>query len=179
MDNNMVVFEYDKAHPEELTRIFDNFGLTKAGNFDVCIFAGSTYPLRTRLGLHIWIRDTDEQNTNLMIMLGYIILAHPDWSYSKMRLFIASASSGETVKADIHKRINEGRLPITMANVEIVPLTEGMSFAEAVTLHSARAGLTLVGFREESVGHGVEDFFGSFEGMGDMLFINASRIVEI
>ncbi|MDR0995804.1 MAG: amino acid permease, partial [Tannerella sp.] len=162
MENNMVVFEYDKEQPEELPRIFENFGLAKAGNFDICIFAGSTYPLRTRLGLHIWIRDTDEINTNLMILLGYIILAHPDWSRSRMKLFIASASAGEAVKADIRGRIETGRLPITMTNVEIVTLTEDYTFAQAVAQRSKRAGLTLIGFREESVGHGAEEFFNSF-----------------
>jgi amino acid transporter len=181
MENNMVVFEYDKSQPEELSRIFDNFRLAKAGDFDVCIFASSSYPLRTRFGLHIWIRDTDELNTNLMILLGYIILAHPDWSHSQMKLFIASASSGETAKEDIQKRITDGRLPITMANVEIISINEETTFAQAVLHNSARAGLTIVGFREESVGHGIEDFFTSFHnhGMGDMLFVNASHSVEI
>ena len=37
MENNMVVFEFDKEQPEEIHRILDNIKLTKAGDFDVCI----------------------------------------------------------------------------------------------------------------------------------------------
>jgi hypothetical protein len=179
MENNMVVFEYDKNHTEELSRIVENINLAKAGEFDICIFAGSSYPLRNRYGIHVWIRDTDEKNTNLMILLGYIILAHPDWSHSQIKIFLASSKESNVVKENLQKRIETGRLPITLTNIEIVTLTEEQKLNDAVCLYSKQAGLTIIGFREEIIKHDAQKFFTDFQGIGDILFVNASHYIEI
>jgi hypothetical protein len=39
MENNMVIFEYDRRYPEELRNILGNVNLIRAGNFDVGILA--------------------------------------------------------------------------------------------------------------------------------------------
>ncbi|MDD4515807.1 amino acid permease [Massilibacteroides sp.] len=180
MENNMVLFEYNKNQPEELNRIIDNINLTRAGNFDVCIFAQSTYPIRNKNDIHVWIRATDEKNTNLMILLGYIIIAHPDWKQSHIKLFITS-NKGESdlVKEGLSERIAEGRLPITLANIEIVTLGEGQSLNNLISQKSRMAGLTLIGFREEIIKHEPMDFFSEFNEIGDVLFVNASQSKEI
>ncbi|MDH6303935.1 amino acid transporter [Parabacteroides sp. PF5-5] len=180
MENNMVIFEFDKNHPEELNRILDNINLARAGNFDVCIFASSTYPIRNKNGIHVWIRDTDEKNTNLMILLGYIILAHHDWRKSKIKIFITSSKANvELAKEELQERIANGRLPITLANIEIVMLSEHQTVSEAIRDHSKHAGLTLIGFREEMIKHNAGEFFTDFQDIGDVLFVNASQSKEI
>ncbi|MDH6343319.1 amino acid transporter [Parabacteroides sp. PFB2-12] len=180
MENNMVVYEFDKNQPDELCRILDNINMAKAGNFDICIFAGSHYPLRTRNGIHVWIRATDEKNTNLMILLGYIIMAHPDWHKSQIKIFITSTNPEmEVVKEDLQERISEGRLPITLANIEIVLLDEKQTVSDAIQTRSKHAGLTLIGFREEILKHEPMKFFTGFQDIGDILFVNASQSKEI
>jgi amino acid transporter len=179
MENNMVVFEYDKHRPEELARIIDNISLVKAGNFDVCIFAGSSYPLRNRFGIHVWIRETDEKNTNLMILLGFIIMSHPDWSKSRIKIFIATTRESHDIREEIKERIAAGRLPVTMTNIEIVFLQKEQTLSDAVTVHSRHAGLTIIGFSEETIRHGASKFFTPFNAMGDVLFVNASQYKEI
>ncbi|MDR1258829.1 MAG: amino acid permease [Tannerellaceae bacterium] len=179
MENNMVVFEYIQSNPEELTRIIDNINLAKAGNFDICIFAGSQYPVRNRFGIHVWIRETDEKNTNLMILLGFIIMAHPDWSRSQIKIFITSTRESDAVKEEIKERIAAGRLPITLANIEIIILAEGQTVSDVIRVHSKHAGLTLIGFREEIIKHDAMKFFSDFHGTGDILFVNASQYKEI
>ena len=177
MDNNMVIFEYDKDRPEELPRILENINLVRAGNFDVCIFAGSTYPIRNKNNIHVWIRSTDEKNTNLMILLGYIIIAHSDWKRSQLKLFITSTEDkSDALRQDIAERVAAGRLPITMNNIEIVVLKENQSLRDVVNTFSKYAGLTIIGFREEIIRH--EDglkFFTNFDGVGDVLFVNATQ----
>lgn len=176
MENNMVVFEFDKSQPDELCRILDNINLARAGNFDICIFAGSHYPIRNRNGIHVWIRATDEKNTNLMILLGYIIMAHPDWRKSQIKIFITSArGESDLTKKDLEERIAAGRLPITLTNIEIIPLVENQTLRDAITTHSKHAGLTLIGFREEIIRHDPMDFFTDFQEIGDILFVNASQ----
>lgn len=180
MENNMVLFEYDKTQPEELNRILDNINMARAGDFDICIFAQSTYPIRNRNDIHVWIRSTDEKNTNLMILLGYIIIAHPDWKHSHIKLFITSVKGeSETVKEDVSGRIAEGRLPITLTNIEIVTLKEGESVNDMIAQKSRLAGLTIIGFREEIIKHEPMEFFSEFDEIGDVLFVNAAQSKEI
>jgi amino acid transporter len=180
MDNNMVVFEFDKETPDELHRILDNINLVKAGGFDICIFGNSNISPRFRNGIHVWIRATDEKNTNLMILLGYILLAHPDWHKSHIKIYIISPSddSGETKKG-LAEKIAAGRLPITFTNIEIITLEQNQTVSQAVTHHSKHAGLTIIGFREEIVKHDAIAFFDDFRGLGDVLFVNSSQSKEI
>ncbi|MDR3127437.1 MAG: amino acid permease [Tannerellaceae bacterium] len=173
MENNMAVFEYDMNHPGELARILENIHLVRAGELDVCLFAGSPHMIRTRNGLHIWIRRTDEVNTNLMILLGYIIISHPDWRDAEFRIFITSTHEAGSVKNEIEKRISEGRIPVTLSHIEIVTLAEGEHPAEPVRKYSRNAGLCIIGFREEILRHEPERFFSAFRDMGDILFVNA------
>jgi amino acid transporter len=180
MDNNMVVFEYDKHQPEELHRILDNFNLVKAGNYDICIFAGSHYPIRNRNDIHVWIRPTDEKNTNLMILLGYIIMAHPEWKKSQIKIFAFSTTDeSEAVKQNLEERIAIGRLPITLTNIEIVILDEDRHFSDAVTKYSKHAGLTIIGLPDDIGKNEPLTFFNKFEDLGDVLFVNASQDKEI
>ncbi|NDV47884.1 amino acid permease [Paludibacter sp. 221] len=180
MENNMIVFEYDKGNKEELLRIIDNVKLTKAGNFDVCIFAGSTYPLRTRNGIHVWIRANDDDNTNLMILLGYIISSHPDWSKSQIKMFVTTKNKeAENLRKELQERFEERRLPVTMANIEIVTIAEGKTIQETITAYSKHAGLTLIGFRDEIIKRDPEKFFMGFQDIGDILFMNACEYKEI
>ncbi|MDR1458747.1 MAG: amino acid permease [Bacteroidales bacterium] len=180
MENNMVIFEYDKRHPQELNRILENLNLVRAGNFDVGIFAGSEYFNRNRNGIHVWIRETDEKNTNFMILLGYIIMAHPDWKNAQIKIFITSIHEEKAeLKEDLRKRIAAGRLPITLQNIEIIILREDQTFSSVVEEHSKYAGLTLIGFREEIVRYDPMKFFTDFDGIGDILFVNSFQAKEI
>ena len=180
MENNMIVFEYDKKYPEEITHILDNINLAKAGNFDVCVFAGSEHPIRSNNGIHVWIRKTDEKNTNFMILLGYIIMTHPFWRKSHIQIFITTPTEeSASIKQDLQTRIAEGRLPITLTNIEIVVLKEDQTLKNAIEEHSKSAGLTIIGFREESLKHESLEFFSGFDGIGDILFVNASKAKDI
>lgn len=180
MENNMVVFEFDKNQPEELNRILDNINLVKAGDFDTCIFAGSAHPTGSRNDIHVWLRATDEKNTNLMILLGYIILAHPDWKKSRIKIYILrAAGESEEVKEEVEERIATGRLPITLTNIEIIIQNEEQTASSVINEHSRLAGLTIIGFREEILKHDALKFFTDFQEIGDILFINASRSQEI
>ncbi|MDR1591989.1 MAG: amino acid permease [Prevotellaceae bacterium] len=180
MENNMVIFEYEKGRSDELARILENINLARAGDYDVCLFATSTHPVCSREGIHVWIRVTDEKNTNLMLLLGYIIIAHPDWRRSQIKIFIIHTSGdSEMIKADLSERIAEGRLPITLANIEIISLTDRQTISAVVAERSASAGLTVIGFREEILRHDAVGFFSSFDTIGDTLFVNAASVKVI
>ena len=180
MENNMIVFEYDKNCPEELTRILENTNLVRAGDFDICIFGNCATPIKYRNGIHVWIRTTDEKNTNLMILLGYIIMAHPDWKKSYIKIFnICEEVQCNDVKRNLEELIATGRLPITLNNIEIITLSEKKTIGEVVAEHSQNAGLTIIGFREEAIKHGNTEHFSRFNSIGDILFVNAVQSKKI
>ena len=180
MENNMVVFEYDQNHPEELNRILNDSHFVHAGDFDTCIFANSTAPIKYRNGIHVWIRTTDEKNTNLMILLGYIIMAHPDWKRSYIKIFnICTEGRSDDVKRELEDLIATGRLPITLTNIEIITLSGNQTIGEVVAEHSHNAGLTLIGFHEDAIKHGHTEYFTEFNDIGDVLFVNSIKSKKI
>ena len=180
MENNMVVFEYDRNNSEELKRIVANINLVRAGNFDICIFCNSIAPIKYRNGIHVWIGTTDDINTNFMILLGYIIMAHPDWKKSYIKIFsISTEGQKDEVKRLLEERIAAGRLPITLANIEIICLSDNQTIGEVVSDNSKDAGLTIIGFREEIIQNNKIEYFTEFNDIGDILFVNAIKSKEI
>ncbi|MCC8034933.1 MAG: hypothetical protein LIO77_03240, partial [Rikenellaceae bacterium] len=180
MESNMVVFEYDRYKPEELARIMENVRMVKAGNFDVCIYSVTPADIISTNGIHVWIRETDEENTNFMILLGYILMSHPFWKKSHIKIYIASPRGEMTeIKNVLEQRIAAGRLPITLKNIEIVPMLEHWSMSEVVEQYSQEAALTIIGFREEMLSGDAVKFFSRFTSVGDILFVNTSQQKEI
>ena len=59
----------------------------RATNFDICVLSCAERGFGYRHEIHIWITSRDYQNATLMILLGFIILGHPDWSKAEIRLF--------------------------------------------------------------------------------------------
>jgi amino acid transporter len=175
MENNMVIFEYDKENPsEELADIIDNFNLVSAGSFDFAILAASRKPLIYKNGIHVWIKTSDEENSNLMILLSFIIQGHPDWKKAKIRVFhICKESEVTEAKRKMDELVLSGRLPITNMNIEIIIQKEDVSPKSIINEKSADAGLVILGFREESMKHQKNELFEGYDQLGEMLFINS------
>ncbi|MBU0558585.1 MAG: amino acid permease [Bacteroidetes bacterium] len=179
MDNNMIIFEYDKHNPENLNQIIENIPLIQAGEFDVCILGSSSRTVKFDAGIHVWIRNLDKENTNLMIMLSYIILGHPDWSKSFIKiLHVCQENEIEDARNKLDELVLSGRLPITHKNIEVIT-SEEKSFKSLVGEYSREAGLTILGFKEEHIRHEGTQFFEGYEEVGDILFVDAHEEIEI
>jgi amino acid transporter len=174
MENNMVIFEFDKEDPENLPAIVENFALVNAGNFDVCIVGSSSRKIAKRSEIHIWLRSIDTENSNLMILLGFIIVGHPFWYKSNIRIFeVYKSEKYDETKKYLDELLISGRLPITRKNVEMISEKENKSIKEIICEKSANAGLTIIGFREESLKHYGVDLFMGFESIGRTIFVNS------
>jgi len=180
MENNMVIFEYDKEKVENLDEIIENYALANAGNFDFCVLGSSDRRFKLKSDIHVWIRPSDADNANLMILLSFIIAGHPDWKKSDIKIFnICKADQVVEVRERLDEMIASGRLPIRSANVEVLVEQENVSPKEMINERSQYAGLTLIGFRGDAIKHeGSEMFFG-YESLGHMLFVNANSKKEI
>ncbi len=173
MENNMVIFEYDKSHPSNLNQIIENYALVNAADYDVCVLGSSSKDIDYKK-IHVWIRSTDFENSNLMILLSYVILGHPDWRKASIKIFdICKDEEKEEVRKNLVELVKTGRLPIAPNNIEIIAHDPAVGLKSLINEKSEEAALTILGFRGEQLQHEGGNLFEGYEGVGDILFVNS------
>ncbi len=174
MENNMVIFEFDKNKPGDLKEIIENIPLVKAGSFDICVMGSTQTAIDFRKDIHVWIRSIDQENSHLLILLSFIILSHPDWKRSNIRIFdICPQGKESQTRKQLEELVTSGRLPITGKNIEIIPEDPEKGIKKLMKERSKKAGLCLVGFREDSVKHYGMEVFKGYEDLGHVVFVNS------
>jgi amino acid transporter len=167
MENNMIIFEFDKENPVNLSDIIENFALAHAGNFDFCILATSSKKIRYKGDIHVWIKSSDTGNANLMILLSFIIAGHPDWRKAGIKIFdICKPDQIAETRKRREELVVSGRLPITAKNIEVITEQPEVSSKSLINQKSADAGLTLIGFLGETLKHDKEKLFEGYEDVG-------------
>ncbi len=180
MENNMVIFEYDREHPDNLREIVENFSLVNAGRFDVCIFGSSKRTLNYKNGIHVWIRSSDYENSHLMILLSFIIQGHPSWNRSEISVFdICKKGEEEEVQKKLSDLVRTGRLPITSKNIQVMSESADLHSRSLINKHSAFAGLTIIGFHSEMIRHEESRVFDGYDELGNILFVHSHSRKEI
>jgi len=175
MENNMVIFDYDKESPDELDVIIDNYSVVKDGNFDTCIFAVSRKPVYYKNGIHVWIQTFDDLNMNMMILMSFIILGHPDWKKSSIKIhYLCGDNEKDTVYQWLDELISSGRMPIFKHNIEIVNRKDSDDIKQIIAEYSSEAGLTVIGFTPEEVIQEGRTLFEGYDELGNVLFVNSS-----
>ncbi|MEL6592589.1 MAG: amino acid permease, partial [Bacteroidota bacterium] len=176
-DNNMILFEFSRIHKAQLAEVVENYSLIKAASFDVCVLATSEKGFGYKRDLHIWLDKEDYANGNLMILLAYIILGHPEWQGAEIKIFaVHKPSELEAQKAKLLRLVSDGRLAISHKNVEFIPLTEKASIKSIINKTSVDADLTMIGFSDKDVQQNTyEAVFTGYEELGNTLFVNTSN----
>ncbi|WP_319589714.1 amino acid permease [uncultured Draconibacterium sp.] len=176
MENNMVIFEYNKEKPDNLGRIIENFSLVNSGDFDICVLASSPKKMKIQNGIHIWINSFDTENANLMILLSFIILGHPDLKKTSIEIFVVCHEDEvKQSKDEMKKLVLSGRMPITEKNIKIIQRTDEISTRAIINKTSKDAGLILVGLREEMIKHEKENTFAGYDDLGTILFVHSKE----
>ena len=180
MENNMVIFEYDRDDPDSLREIVDNFSLVNAGKFDVCIFGSSKRTINFKNGIHVWIRSNDYENSHLMILLSFIIQGHPAWKKSQITIYdVCSQAQEAETRRNLEELVQAGRLPITSKNIQVLCNESHVDPRLLVKEHSAHAGLCIIGFHAGMLKHKETKAFDGYEELGNILFVNAHSQKEI
>ncbi|HUX58447.1 MAG TPA: amino acid permease [Bacteroidales bacterium] len=180
MENNMVIFEYDKDDPENLEEIVENIGLLKAGNFDVCLLASGRKNFIFKNGIHVWINSAESENSSLLILLSFIISGHPDWKKSSIKIFeICKLEKYDETKRGLSELVRSGRLPITEQNIEIIVEHPGMSEKKLINEKSSMAALTMIGLKRESLKHSWENTLTGYDNLGTVLFVTSQYEKDI
>lgn len=179
-ENNMILFEYSKDQPDQLKAIVENYQLTKSSEFDVLILGSSIRRFGVKSEIHLWITPNDFQNANLMILMAYIIIGHPDWKNGNIKIFsLFPVKDLHNQKEELLGLIKTGRIPISANNIRMIPKQEDEDAKALINNISRDADLTILGLRSEMVRHDEEDVFVGFEEVGDILFVNTNTTKDI
>ncbi|MEO0778467.1 MAG: amino acid permease [Bacteroidota bacterium] len=174
-DNNLLMFEYSKSQPDNVPSIVDNFKLIKSVNFDVIVLGSSQRGFGFKRDIHIWISPQDFVNANLMILLGYIVLGHPDWQGAMIKIFAIFPEETCSDERDrLFALIEAGQLPISPHNIQVIPQKPEIDSRTIISDKSRDADLTIVGFRSEQLKHSGPEVFERYAGIGNTVFVNAA-----
>ncbi len=175
-ENNLLLLEFSKHHPDNLADIVDNFKLIRSVAFDVVILGSSERGFGLKQSIHIWITSHDYENANLMILLGYIILGHREWSRGHIKIFaIFPEETMQSERERLLGLIEDGQLPISSHNIEFIQQKEEMESKVIIREKSKDADLTIVGIRDEAIKHEGIVLFEGFQNIGNMLFVNSAE----
>lgn len=174
MENNMVIFEYFKSDNKGLKQILENYPIVRDAHNDVCVLRSTSTKINFKNGIDIWVHLNDGENINLMILLAYVILAHPDWRKAKVKVhFIAGDNELEESKTELLDLIKNGRIPMSAKNVEKIIVPNQDDYHSIINERSQNSALTIIGFNEDIINNGYEKLFTSFEDLSDVLFVNS------
>ncbi len=179
-ENNLLLFEFHKNHPDKFEDILDNFRLIQSVNFDLTVLASSERGFGLKKQIDLWLTPHDFQNANLMILLAYILLGHPDWKKAVINIHaIYPEDSIEEERKQLFLLIEKGQLPISPNNIEFIAQKSATSPKLIINEKSENADLTILGFVEKAVEHlGIEVFEG-YDNIGDILFVTAAESKKI
>ena len=179
-EGNMFLFEFSRQHGEDLADIVANIQLVRAAEYDMCVLSTSEKGFGFRREIHIWITQSDYENASLMILMGYIIMGHPEWKTADIKIY-AIFPEGEAIQQRkmLVELAEEGRLPISTNNIRIVIKKEDTRKKEIIQQTSKAADLIIIGFGNEALRQFGENTFEGFEGLSNVLFVNAQEEKEI
>ncbi len=180
-ENNVIMFEFSKTFDTDgIEDIVENLQLIKATDFDVVILGSSDRVFGYKNEIDIWITSNDYENASLMILMGYIVLGHPEWKEASIKILaIYPEDELAEQKQNIMELINSGRLPISPSNVELIAQKESLDTKTIINQKSRRADLTIIGIRSETVKHNGVEVFKGYDQIGDILFVNTKTMKNL
>jgi hypothetical protein len=176
--NNMILFEFSRTELQTLDEPLKNYNLISSTGFDICVLNTSYKGYGYRREIHVWITPQDFENANLMILLAYILLGHPDWQKGEIKIFaIVDGNEIEDKKGQLLDLIQTGRLPISASNIQLIDQEGNQEIL--ISKHSTDADLTIIGFTNDELESSGIMLFGGYKDLGNILFVNANEGKEI
>lgn len=178
--NNMILFEFSQNQPESLEEALNTHVILHDTGFDICVLSTSYKGFGDKKQIHIWITSSDFENANLMILLGYIIMGHPEWKAGYIKIFtLYDGMEIERKREEILELIKTGRLPISYKNINLIHMKDPKMVKEKISLTSNDADLTIIGFNSEKITTVGYDIFTGYDNLGNVLFVSSNKEKEI
>jgi hypothetical protein len=181
MENNSILFEFHEDHPEDISDIIDGCHFASIVDFNIAVLRSSDRHFGYKKRVDIWLTPGDYSNANLMILLSYILMGHPEWKGCQIELFAAfEANELDSHVNRLNHLIDGGRIPISRKNLQKIPWDKDKtSYEEMVTQHSQSADLVIMGFSLQKLKKEKGDFFKKFGNVKDILFVRAGQKIVI
>ncbi len=179
-ENNLLLLEYSKRDTDGLDDIIDNFKLIKSVDFNVGILGLSERGFGLKRSIHVWITRADFENANLMILLAYVMMGHPDWEAAEITIYaVFEESVMEMEEQRLYDLIETGQLPISRNNIDVLCRQDNTDSRGVIARKSGEADLVILGFRDEALKRLKQDLFAGYGEIGNVLFVNAAGEVRI
>ncbi len=178
---NATLFEFTPGDPEtRLAELIDGCGLAWQARISPMVLRHGERFFGSRRSVHLWLTWHDFDNAPLMILLAYILLGHPDWSDAELRINAAfPVADVARERARLVELIREGRLPISLKNLRIIPTDDAVEFDKLVEARSAAADLVIVGFNSDRLALKGSSLLERFPALGDVLLVSAAERIVI
>ena len=181
MSNNGILFEFSTHDsPDIVSDVVRHCRFAANTETTLLVLRHGDYHFGERLSIHIWLTWNDQDNANMMILLSYIILGHPDWKRASVRVFAALPQDAMVqMRNEFSRLIQDGRLPISEKNIEYIPMEDVDVFRAEVRERSSGADLTVIGFSVDGLQVRGSDVFTNHAGLKDVLFVHTPRQITI
>ncbi len=181
MENNTILFEFSvHDSPEVVEEVVRGCHLASAPRMNRLVLRHSDHFFGNRKNIHLWLTWHDYRNANLMILLSYILLGHPDWDGAEIHIFAAFPHQEvEEQTALLNQMISEGRLPISVKNLQIIPTDDRVDFAAMVERESYAADLVVLGLTEARLREKGAELLLRHPVLQDVLFVSAEETIFI
>lgn len=179
MDNNTILFNFCKNNSDEIEPIIEGCYFAAVASLNTLILRSGTRYFGFRNQIDIWLNKGDYRNANLMILLSYILIGHPEWSNCQIRVFDVVTPSMNRSVDQLEALVSSGRLPISLSNIQRINLADSAKFNELVDSESKDSDLIILGLSLTKLRKDGGAFMQSFACSQDMLFVRAGQKILI
>lgn len=165
IENNSILFEFHENDLQNIPDIIDGCIFADSVGYSICVLRSSERHFGYKKVIHIWLTPGDYKNANLMILLAYILMGHPEWKGCEIDIFAAYfEEDADKQMQRLNRLIDLGRIPIALKNVKKFPYKKGIeAFETLVNENSMDADLVISGFSLTKLQEDQGAFFKSFQ----------------
>jgi hypothetical protein len=181
VENNTMMFEFSE-HDDESVVNECRSGIFLAGSADMdsLVLRHGHHHFGNLADIHVWLTWHDHRNANLMILLTYILLGHPDWSEADLKIFAAYPKAQAAERTEqLHTMIREGRIPVSPRKVEIIGTDDRIDFSSLVQAKSSEADLVVMGFTEERLRQKGSELLLRHPSLNEVLWVAAHERISM
>jgi hypothetical protein len=104
------------------------------------------------------------------------MLGHPEWKNGQIKIF-STYPPNEKVQSEskLVELIEEGRLPISPSNIQLIPQLKEEKIDIIINKKSADADLTIVGYDSTQIEAESTTTFSKYPELGNILFVSAYK----
>lgn len=181
LENNSMLFEFHEDDESEISRIIEGCQFASIVDFNQCVLRSSERHFGYKKRIDIWLTPGDYRNANLMILLAYIIIGHPEWKGCEIEIFAAFEKAEMSRQVGrLNQLIEQGRIPISQNKVQRMPWNKrAKSYQSLVCENSEDADLVIMGFSLNKVTQEKGEFFKRFKNIKEILFVRAGQKIVI